>query len=142
MSGMNPGLIALGSFVAFILLQGTDFFIHAKLLSGYYGNSKQLWREEKDMMPKMWANFVGHAVVAVSFTLLFQFAVVSNGGGIPCALVFAFVLTLQQAGGSFIMWSVQPLPASYYIKWGIATLIQCAAVSIALYFILPKTAAG
>jgi hypothetical protein len=135
---MNPVRIALGCLVAFILLQGSDFLIHAQIPGGYYADSKEIWRPEPEMMSKMWANFVGHGIVAISFTLLFQFAVVSNCGRIPCALIFAGVMALHQAGGAFIMWNVQPLPASYFVTWTAATLVQAALVSIALLFVLPK----
>lgn len=128
--------------VAFVLLQGTDFLIHAVMLSSYYADSKELWRPEDEMMSLMWSNYVGHLLMAIAVVLLFSFSVVSNGGGIKCALLFAATLTLMNAGVSFIMWGIQPLPASYHVIWMIATLVQLSLVSIALYFVFPRKKEG
>ena len=68
---MNLKSLLITTLVAFVTVWASDFLIHAVWLSATYGETKQLWRSEAEMLEKMPLMFLGQFLIAAGFTLIF-----------------------------------------------------------------------
>lgn len=128
---MNPVKILLSVIVAFVLISGTDYFIHEVWLKSTYAqDAGTMWRKE----PVMSGIFIGHALVAVAFAMLWA-RIALGGAGIQCAVGLGFMLGLFNTGSVFIQNAVMPLREGLAMKWAVAGFAQSILVAIALFFV-------
>ena len=120
---MNVKSLVITILVAFVTVWATDFLIHAVWLSATYGETKELWRPEAEMMAKMPFMLLGQFLVATSFTLIFA-ACVAEKRCLSCSLKYSACIGVMTGGGQIIMYAVQPLPALLVVKWCVAYLAQ------------------
>ena len=120
---MNTKSLIITIVVAFVTIWVTDFLIHQVWLSAAYGETKQLWRPEAEMMAKMPLMMLGQLLVAAAFSMIFA-ACVAEKRCLKCTLKFAFCIALISIGGQIMMYVVQPVPGSLVAKWCVAVVVQ------------------
>ncbi len=120
---MNIKSLLITILVAFVTVWVTDFLIHGVWLSATYGETKELWRPEAEMLAKMPFMLLGQFLVATSFTLIFA-ACVAEKRCLSCSLKFSACIGVMTGGAQIIMYAVQPLPGLLVVKWCVAYLVQ------------------
>ena len=120
---MNIKSLLLTILVAFVTVWVTDFLIHGVWLSATYGETKQLWRPEAEMLAKMPFMLLGQLLVATSFTLIFA-ACVAEKRCLSGTLKYSACIGVMTGGAQIIMYAVQPFPGLLVVKWCVAYLVQ------------------
>lgn len=129
---MNIKSLLLTILVAFVTVWVTDFLIHGVWLSATYGETKQLWRPEAEMLAKMPFMLLGQLLVATSFTLIFA-ACVAEKRCLSCTLKYAACIGVMTGGAQIIMYAVQPLPGLLVVKWCAAYLVQALLLGVIVH---------
>ena len=124
---MNLKRFLLSLLAAFLTIWITDFLIHSVWLSATYGETKELWRPETELMGMMPWMFLGQFLVALAVVLILTVGVTGRRS-LMTTLVMAVGLGLFYSGGQFIMYSVQPFPVSLVVKWVVAGTVQMLLV--------------
>ncbi len=129
---MNIKSLVITILVAFVTVWATDFLIHAVWLSATYGETKQLWRSEAEMMEKMPFMLLGQLLVASSFTLIFA-ACVAEKRSLSCTLKYSACIGVMTGGAQLIMYAVQPFPGLLVVKWCVAYLAQTLLLGVIVH---------
>ena len=131
---MNIKSLLITILVAFVTVWVTDFLIHAVWLSAMYGETKELWRPEAEMVAKMPFMFLGQLLVATSFTLIFA-ACVAEKRSLSCSLTYAACIGVMTGGAQIIMYAVQPYPGLLVVKWCVGYLAQALLLGAIVHMV-------
>lgn len=129
---MNRKSLLITIVVAFVTVWLTDFLIHAVWLGQRYGETKELWRSEEEMMKNMHFMFLGQFLVGTAFTLLFA-SFVAEKRCLKATLTFAGLIGTMSSAAQLIMFAVQPLPADLVVKWCVAYLVQALLLGVVVH---------
>jgi len=129
---MNLKSLLITIVVAFVTVWATDFLIHAVWLGQRYGETKELWRSEEEMMKNMHFMFLGQFLVGTAFTLLFA-SFVAVKRCLKATLTFAGLIGIMSSAAQLIMFAVQPLPGDLVVKWCIAYLVQALLLGVIVH---------
>lgn len=138
---MNKKSLIITIIVAAISVWATDFLIHAVWLGQRYGETKELWRTEAEMMKNMPFMFCGQILVGASFATLFALFVAEKRC-LGMTLTFSALIGGMTGAGQIIMYAVQPLPGDIVIKWCAAYLVQALVVGAIVHLVYKPNAAA
>ena len=112
----------------FVAVFATDFLIHGVLLKDMYMATAGLWRSESDMKHFMPFMMTGQLITAFFFSWIFMQGYKGKGWveGVRYGLYLAGFL----AGGHFMMYAVQPFPASLIWAWIVCDAAQGAVCGV------------
>jgi len=120
----------------FVYIFATDFIIHGIFLKDAYAATQSLWRTESEMQSMMTWMFLGQAIIAKYFTILFIKGY--EGTGLMEGVRFGLYIGFFAVGGYCIQFAVSPLPISIFVAWLGLGLLQSVFGGILLSAIYPK----
>ena len=138
---MNIPRLLLAIVIGFIVIFGTDFLIHGKLMAPDYQATQQLWRTDAEMQARFVWMMGAQLLTTVAFLLLWtRWAPTARLG---CALGFGFLMGLFSGVWPIVLYVVLPMPGSIALKWFFAGLVQCLLLGLVAFLIYrPKEPAA
>src|ERR1051325_358085 len=126
---MNPTRLAFTILAVFAGKWATDFLIHAVWLDPDYRATMSLWRPEAEMKAHMPWLFLGQAIAAVAFVVLWSkgFPATASLGG---ACLYGVFMGLFIQSGTLVTYAVQPFPAGVAVKWFCSGVVQGALLGL------------
>lgn len=129
---MNMKSLLITIVVAAVAVWMTDFLIHGIWLSTRYGETKELWRTEDEMIAKMPFMFLGQFLIGGTFAALFALFVAEKRC-LKATLTFFGLIGIMTGAAQIIMFAVQPLPPDIVVKWCGAYFVQSLVVGVVVH---------
>jgi len=130
---MNIPRLLLAIVIGFIVIFGSDFLIHGKLMVADYQATQQLWRSDAEMQARFTWMLGAQLLTTVAFLLLWtRWAETARLG---CAIGFGFLMGLFSGVWPIVLYVVLPMPASIAVKWFLAGLVQCILLGLVAFFV-------
>ncbi len=131
--------ITVAVVLVFVVWWTSGFLIHGVLLRDAYADTPSLWRTEQDMQAKLPWLWLGIAVTATAFTLIY--ALLVDRRNVPRGALFGLLYGVA-AGVSMGLGSYcsMPIPAAMALTWGIGTLVEMVVAGIIVGVIVTKPA--
>ncbi len=136
---MNTGRLILALVAAFLFIFVFDWIFHGILLRDIYYATPALWRPQEAMQGYFMWLVLGQLVVALM--ICFLFATCVRHHNVVAGLWLGLLLGGINAGQTFIVYGVQPIPAKLMAFWIIGGIIELAAIGAIIGAIYrPRTA--
>ncbi len=133
---MNTKRLVISIIVVFVAITVTDILIHGVWLSSRYGETKELWRPEDEMSSSRYMGWLhaGHALAAVTFTMLWAVGFAAPGTKVSCAVKFGLFMALFSQAHTLITYGVQPVPLDIIVKWFLGGIVQGILVGLVVFY--------
>ncbi len=123
-SKLNVKQWIIASIAVFVGMSILEFIIHGVILSSWYMETPQYWRPDQEMMGLMHWMYVGYAIFALVFTLIYSKGYEGKPGlgeGIRFGFWVGILLHLPKM---FILHAVYPYPGKILVTWMVGGLVE------------------
>ncbi len=110
---MNIKRLILTIIVLFGFVTVYDMIVHNVLLSSAYGETRETWRPEEDMMSRMWLKTLCSLVLVIGFATIWALAFPDKG--IKCGAIYGFLVSLMIATGMLTNFVFLPIPERFIL---------------------------
>ena len=129
---MNTKRWLLASVAVFVVILVLEFLIHGVLLQGMYQQTASVWRTQADMQRLMWIFWVGYAVLAPFFALIYAKGYEKDKPPLGQGFRFGFYVgAMLSVAHSFGWYVILPIPLALSFYWLVAILVEFIAAGIA-----------
>jgi len=135
-SGVNCKRLVPAILAVLAVIFISNYFIHGKLLEGAYQATANIWRTDTEMKSHCAWMFLGQALIAVFFTLIF--AKGHEGKGLMEGVRFGLLIGLFYVGHFFIQYVTTPIPRSLLMAWVTLGMIQMILAGIVASLVYKK----
>jgi hypothetical protein len=134
---MNVNRWLLASLAAFAVFFAVEMVVHGILLEGVYKATASLWRSEAEIQANMWMLWLGYAIFAPFFALIYAKGYESRKPALGQGLRFGFYMAMAFSPMSVLVaYATQPLPANLAFYWlldGLAVILLSGVVVALIY---------
>jgi len=118
-----------------------DFVVHDKMLSSAYGETKEVWRPEAEMMSRMWLKSLCTIVTVIGFVIIWALAFPNKG--VMCGAIYGFLVGLMTSAGMLTNFVFLPIPDRFICPWLISGMLGPILMGMLVALIYkPKQAAA
>jgi hypothetical protein len=135
-NNLNKKHLLFTTFGVFAFAFIFDFIVHHHILQHVYQDTSSLWRNQEDMQAHFTWMLLGQFLKAAFFTILFCMGY--EGKGTKEGIRFGVLAGLFMMAGTFIQYSVTPMPQSLFLQWCCFGLVQFICMGIVASFIYKK----
>jgi len=123
-SKLNVKQWVIASIAVFVGMSILEFVLHGVIMSSWYAETPQYWRPDQEMMGLMHWMYVGYAIFAPVFTLIYSKGYEGKSGlgeGIRYGFWVGILLHLPKM---FILHAIYPYPGKVLVTWMVAGLVE------------------
>jgi hypothetical protein len=133
---MNTRRLLISIIVVFVAITVTDILIHGVWLSSRYGETNELWRPEDEMSSGKYMGWLhaGHALAAITFTILWAAGFAAPAAKISSAVKFGLCMALFSQAHTLITYGVQPVPLDIIGKWFLGGIVQGIILGVVVFY--------
>ena len=135
---MSAKKLVLAMVICYIVLMGTNYFVHSVWLMRDYAATPNTWRPMADLSHKMWVMFVGQAFFAVLFCYIYARGAEAKpwlGQGIRYGILITLFAVIPYSLGEYTVYNVPHLLA---VKWMVAGFVQMIILGLIVAGICQK----
>lgn len=137
---MNNKLWIYASIAVFIGFGLLEFIVNGILLQDIYQKYASVWRSESEMQSMMGLMWLGYAIFAVFFTLIYTKGYEPKKPGLEQGLRFGLYVGLAFAPLQSLIWYVVlPIPGALAFYWFLAGMVEFTAVGALAGLIYKKS---
>ena len=137
---MNKKRWMQASLAVFAGMWVLESLVHGVLLQNIYHQTPSVWRNETDMHGMMGLMWLGYAIFAVFFTLLYDKGYESKKPGVEQGLRFGLYVGLAFAPMQNLVWYVVlPIPGALAFYWFLAGMVECVVLGALAGLIYKKS---
>jgi hypothetical protein len=115
---MNIKRVAITGLVVFIVFFILEMLVHGVWLQDLYHQTSGIWRPEADMNKMMWLMFIGQAIFAFAFTLIYACGFDPKKARLGQGLRYGLLMALLIAPNLSLCWYViLPIPQILATYW-------------------------
>jgi hypothetical protein len=138
---MNIKRWAIASVAVFVVLFVLEFVIHGVLLQDIYRQTAPVWRPLEEMNRLMWWMWLGDAVIAVFFTLIYTQGYEKPKAGAAQGMRYGLYLgILMGASMSLGSYATLPIPGALALYWIIGSVVEFVAAGAVVGWIYRREA--
>lgn len=138
---MNIKRCAIASIAVLVVLFVLEFVIHGVLLQGIYQQTASVWRPMEEMNRLMWMMWIGYAIAAVFFALIYAQGYEKTKAGAAQGMRYGLYLgILIGAPMSLGTYSALPIPGALALYWFIGSIIEYVAAGAVVGWIYRREA--
>jgi hypothetical protein len=138
---MNIKRWAIASVAVLVLLLVLEFVIHGVLLQGNYQQTAAVWRPMEEMNRLMGWMWLGDAVIAVFFTLIYaqgyEKAKAGPAQGMRYGLYVGILMGASMSLGSYV---TLPIPGVLALYWFIGAVVEFVAAGMVMGWVYRREA--
>jgi hypothetical protein len=136
---MNIKRWLLASLAVLVVIGVVGFVTNEILLKDIYMQTASVWRPMPELMSMMWMMWIGHAIFALMFVLIYIKGYEKNKSGIGQGLRYGIYLGLLAAvAPQFIWYVVLPIPGILAVYWAVSGMVQAVLAGAAVGAIYKK----
>jgi hypothetical protein len=105
-----------------------DFIVHGLILGGAYGETKDSWRPEAEMMSRLWSQYLCYLMMSVGFVCIWALAF--PGKGAKCGAIYGFLIGLISTASITIMFVFTPIPDRFMLPWFITGMLGSVLMGV------------
>ncbi len=122
---MNIKRWAIASLAVLVVLFVLEFVIHGVLLQSIYQQTASVWRPMEEMNRLMWVMWLGYAIAAAFFTLIYaQGYEKPKAGAAQGARYGLYLGILVGAPMGLGTYAVLPIPGALALYWFIGAVVE------------------
>lgn len=123
---MNNKRWLQASAAVFVAMCFLEFIIHGLLLQNVYQQTPALWRSAPEMQGMMGLMWLGYAIFALFFTLIYTKGYEPQKPGVEQGLRFGLYVGLAIAPmQNLVFYVVLPISAALAFYWFLAAMLEC-----------------
>ncbi len=134
---MNVQRWLLASLAAFVAVVAVEMVVHGMLLADTYKQTAALWRPEAEIGANMWMMWLGYAIFALFFALIYTRGYERAKPVLGQGLRYGFYMGMAFSPMSvFVAYATQPFPANLAFYWfldGLAFTVLSGMVVALIY---------
>ena len=137
---MNNKRWIQASIAVFVALFVLEFVINGILLQDIYQKTASVWRSEPEMKSMMWLMWLGYAIFAPFFTLIYAKGFEPKKPGLEQGLRFGLYVGLAFVPMQNLIWYVVlPIPGMLAFYWFLAGMVEFVTLGAIAGLIYKKT---
>lgn len=138
---MNIKRWVIASVAVLVVLLVLEFVIHGMLLQGMYQQTAAVWRPLEEMNRLMGWMWLGDAVIAVFFTLIYAQGYEKAKAGAAQGMRYGlYVGILMGASMSLGSYATLPIPGALALYWFIGSVVEFVAAGAVVGWVYRREA--